>query len=471
MITTSINHFFHDMKKILTILALSVASLGVVPRLFPVFAAGGGDPAESLHSALLLFGLAGILIAAKVLHLIEKIKQPPVVGELLAGIVLGNLAVFGLTFFSDLQHNTIVEFLAELGVILLLFQIGLESNVRELAKVGTKSLTVAVIGAFLPFVLATYVVGPLLLPGQSSNTYLFLGATLIATSVGISSRIFKDMGKMKTQAAKIFLGATVTDDVISLVMLAVVSALVISGSVSPLTVGLIVLKSVLFLGLSVVLGQLIAPRLSHAFSLINTGMGTKFTVSLSICLTFAGIAQLIGLEPIIGAFAAGLILDPVHFKRFKDPHIVEELKEKIADVDPKIREKISRVLHHHAERSVEDIIEPLALFFVPIFFVVTGMQVNIQQLLNPQTLMLALVLSVIAFVSKIAGGLILKGPNRWIVGIAMIPRGEVGLIFANVGKSLGVLSDQVFAVLIVTILITTIVAPALLTQKLQALQE
>lgn len=422
---------------------------------------------EAHHLALLFLAIAGILVAAKILHLIEKIKQPPVVGELIAGIVLGNLALIGLPFFHDFQTNEIITFLAELGVIILLFQIGLESNVGQLLKVGPTALMVAIIGAVVPFVLGTYVAGPLLLPGQSLPTYLFLGASLAATSVGITARIFKDLGRMKTQAAQIVLGAAVIDDILGLVLLAVISSLAIEGSVTPLAIGFIVLKSFLFLFLSIVIGQLIAPFISKAFAMIHTGVGTKFTLAISFGLTFAAIAELIGLEPIIGAFAAGLVLDPVHFRSFREPHLIEDIKEKLTTSSAATQNKLASVLRHHADRNVEEIIEPLALFFVPIFFVVTGMSVNIANLLQPSTIILAVTITIIAILGKIVAGLPVKGSDRLTVGLAMVPRGEVGLIFAAIGQGLGVISPQIFSVIVLTVLLTTIIGPFLLSQNLQ----
>jgi Kef-type K+ transport system membrane component KefB len=419
------------------------------------------------HSPKIFIVLALLLVAAKIFHLIEKIKLPPVVGELIAGIVLGNLAMFGWHYFDEVGSNDVVKFLAEFGVIILLFQIGLESNAKELTKVGGKSISVALIGAFLPFLLGSYLVGPWLLPGQDTSTYLFLGAALAATSVSIPSKVLMDMGKMQTKAAKIFLGATVIDDVLGLVILAVISGLVSTGEMSLVSIALTFFKSFAFLLGSVVLGQLIAPKLGKAFSKINTGMGTKFTFAISFGLLFAGLAASIGLEPIIGAFAAGLVLDHVHFKLFRDPSIVGQIKDSLADHKGSLREKIDKILHFHSRRNVEDIIEPLSLFFAPIFFVVTGMSVKLESLMSWQTLFLALILTVAAVVGKVAGGLALKEKYRFVVGLAMVPRGEVGLIFASVGQSLGVLSDQVFSVIVMTVLLTTIIGPFLLAQAIK----
>lgn len=419
------------------------------------------------HLAYLLLVIAVILIAAKVFHLIEKANQPLVIGELVAGIVLGNLALFGITIFTDFSHEPVIEFLAEFGVILLLFQIGLESNITELRKAGLQSLIVACIGAFVPFILGTWVVGPLLLPGQQFITYLFLGASLAATSVGITARVFKDLGFLKTKAATIVIGAAVIDDVLGLIILAVVSAMAVGGDVSVASVGWILVKSVGFLLGSIIIGQFSAPWISKAFSKISTGTGTKFTMAIAFSLLFSAIAKLIGLEPIIGAFAAGLVLDHVHFRAFKAPGIVEEVTEVMQEVPEKSRKKVASIMNHFADRSVEDTIEQLALFFVPIFFVVTGMGVSLAALFSFKILLLALGISLAAFIGKYVSGLFLKGDQRMIVGLAMIPRGEVGLIFAAVGRSLNVIDDEIFSLIVAVVLITTIVGPFLLSQQLK----
>jgi Kef-type K+ transport system membrane component KefB len=423
-------------------------------------------PLHNDFTSNILIVIAAILVAAKIFHLIEKIKQPPVVGELVAGISLGNLALLGFMFFQGATHHPVIEFMAELGVILLLFQIGLESNVKELTKVGVKSLGVGLIGAVVPFLLGTYVVGPLLLPGLSQATYLFLGASLAATSVGIAARIFKDLKLMKLQAAKIVIGAAVIDDILGLILLAVISGLVTSGEITVGGIGITLFKSFAFLFGSVAVGQLFAPYISRSLASINTGTGSKFTLAISFALFFAGAAQLIGLEPIIGAFAAGLALDPVHFKYFADPEIVKDIKDHIKDKSAKIQTELKTVLTHHSEHSIEDIINPLVLFFAPIFFVVTGMGVDIGQLLSIQTLLLAAAISIVAVFGKAISGFFLPADQRWVVGLAMVPRGEVGLIFAAIGQQLGVLPDQVFSVVVLTVLITTVVGPMLLTGAL-----
>lgn len=455
----------HALNQKIAKIALGLTAVLAVPAT-ALAASVNAAPVDSNFTSNLLIVIACILLAAKVFHLIEKIKQPPVVGELVAGITLGNLALLGFFFFEGATTHPVIDFLAKLGVILLLFQIGLESNVKELTKVGVKSLIVGFIGAAVPFVLGTYLVGPLLLPGLAQSTYLFLGASLAATSVGIAARIFKDLKLMHLQAAKIVIGAAVIDDILGLILLAVVSGLVTSGGITVTGIGFTLFKSFAFLIGSVAVGQLLAPYIGRTLASIHTGTGSKFTLAISFALFFAGAAQLIGLEPIIGAFAAGLALDPVHFKNFADPEIVKDIQAHLKDKPEKVQKDIKSVLHHHSEHSIEDIINPLVLFFAPIFFVVTGMSVDVGQLLSFQTLLLAGAITIVAILGKAISGLFLPANQRWVVGFAMVPRGEVGLIFAAIGQQLGVLPDQVFSVVVLTVLMTTIVGPMLLSQAL-----
>ena len=251
--------------------------------------AAGGEIAA--HSARLFLWIAVILITAKVGCLVDRIGQPVVLGELLAGILLGNLALVGFTALEPIGSDPIIAFLAELGVVVLLFQIGLESSVQSMMKVGVRALMVAVIGVIVPFVVGTWLVGPILMPGMSFNAYLFLGATLTATSVGITGRVFQDLGRLQMPAAQIVLGAAVIDDVLGLVILAVVSAIVSTGSLDAVGVGIILLKAFAFLAGALVLGQLAAPRISRMFAAVHTGVGMKFTLVISTCLVFAFIAQ------------------------------------------------------------------------------------------------------------------------------------------------------------------------------------
>ncbi|MEW6610934.1 MAG: cation:proton antiporter [Patescibacteria group bacterium] len=433
-----------------------------------LFASEGGSGEAANHNfALTFLWIAIILVAAKLSSLIERWGQPSVLGELVIGVILGNLALLGIHVLDPLKQDAIITFLAELGVVILLFQIGLESNIKQMAKVGMRAFLVAVVGVITPFVLGTYVAGPWLLPGLSSNAYLFLGATLTATSVGITARVFRDLGKLQTPEAQIVLGAAVIDDVLGLIILAVVSAIVSVGAVSIGAISWITAKAVLFLAGSIIVGQLAAPLLGKALSKIHTGVGMKFTLAIAFGLIFAYCANLIGLAPIVGAFAAGLVLDPVHFRYFKSAHIVHDIQEISMDIPQPHKDRLTFTLEQHAQRHVEDIIEPLSYFLVPIFFVMTGFGVKLETLFNVPVLLVALGLTAVAFIGKIVSCVAAGKVRKSLVGWGMVPRGEVGLIFATIGKGLGVVSDTTYSVIVIMVILTTLLTPPILTYLLK----
>jgi Kef-type K+ transport system membrane component KefB len=309
--------------------------------------------------------------------------------------------------------------------------------------------------------LAMYVVGPLLLPGQSFNTYLFLGAALTATSVGITARVFRDLKQVNAPESQIVLGAAVIDDVLGLIILAVVSAIVTVGMVSVGTLTLIIGKAVLFLVGAIVVGQFAAPYIIRAFSRIHSGVGMKFTIAVSFMLTFAYLAEKIDLAPIVGAFAAGLILDPVQFRDFQTSPLVTDLRNLLKGGTADNGE-IQRTLDHHDEKHVNDLIEPVGHFLIPLFFVVTGMSVRLDTLFNGPILFVALGLTIAAIAGKIVTGLAAGKVRKWIVGWGMVPRGEVGLIFATTGLALGAISEDVFSVIVILVMVTTLLPPPIL---------
>jgi len=406
--------------------------------------------------------IAVVIVAAKLGTLVERIRQPIVLGEILAGAALGGLALAGFGFVEIIRSDPVIRFLAELGAVILLFQIGLESDVRSMRRVGARAFWVATIGVAAPFLLGTWLVGPYLLPGLSDAAYLFLGAALTATSVGITGRVFRDASALQRPEAQIVLGAAVIDDVLGLIILAVVSAIATKGVVDASAIGLTVLQAFGFLAGALALGQVGAPLLSRAFAAINRGIGMKFTLAIALCLAFAYLAQVIGLAPIVGAFAAGLVLDEVHFKGFDSPHIRGELLAAVADADVRTRTRVVDVVERHRLRHLEDLVEPVGHLLVPVFFVLAGMQVKPELLADPAILGLAAALTAVAVVGKLLSGLAAGNVDRWLVGWGMVPRGEVGLIFAFVGKELGVLDDRLFSVVVLMVVATTLVTPPVL---------
>lgn len=430
---------------------------------------GSDGHAEGGHGAIgaMLLMIAVVIMAAKLAGGVEKFGMPAVLGELLVGVLLGNLALVGITWFEGYNTNELLPFLAELGVIILLFQVGLESNINEMKKVGTKALLVAIVGVVLPFLLGTYLVGPYLLPGYSQVTYLFLGAALTATSVGITARVFKDLGKLRTKEAQIVLGAAVIDDVLGLVILAVVSALASTGEVSALSVAVIVGKSFGFLAAAIFLGRMLAPILGNFFSKVQNGSGMKLSFAISAALIMAYLAGEIGLAPIVGAFAAGLILDPVHFSRFRNSAVTDKMKELVASMKGKSKRDLDELIHVSSHQHIEDLVEPLGHFFIPIFFVLTGMNVNLEVLFQPVILLTGLAITLVAVVGKYSSGFLAGPVKKAVVGMGMVPRGEVGLIFATIGQSLGVFDDELFSIIVVMVIMTTLLTPPILMKLLK----
>ena len=440
---------------------LAILAFQILPD---VFASGDSEPSGHGGAATTFLWLAIVLIAAKLSSFVEKFGQPSVLGELIVGVILGNLVLLGFNFFEPIKTDPHIIFLAELGVVILLFQIGLESQIDEMKKVGINALLVAIIGVVVPFISGTYLIGPWLFPGLETVTYIFLGATLAATSVGITARVFRDFGKLQTKESQIVLGAAVIDDIFGLMILAVVSAMATAGSVELTEIGIIIVKAFAFLAGSIFLGQLLAARLGKILAKVNAGVGMKFTLVICFGLLLAYFAQQIGFAPIVGAFAAGLMLDSVHFRYFKDPKIVADIKEHMKGYEQtEANQQLLRKIEKHGKRHIEDLIEPIGHFLVPVFFVVTGMSVDLEALFDTKILLLAFGITIVAFIGKMLSGLAAgKGVNKMIVGMGMVPRGEVGLIFVSVGRGLGVISDELFSALVVVIIFTTLIPPPIL---------
>jgi Kef-type K+ transport system membrane component KefB len=428
----------------------------------PALAAGSGAVGENL------LWLALILMSARLFApLAQRVGFPAVLGELLLGVLLGNLSLLGIGLFDTIAQDPIVAFIAELGVIVLLLQIGLETRLVDLVKVGGRAFAVGSVGIAVPFALGAFLVGPLLLPGATQNTYLFLGATLAATSVGITGRVFRDLGKLGTPAARIVLGAAVIDDVLGLVILAVVSSLVQVGSVTFGQVSWIILQAVLFLAGSIWIGRMIAPHSSRWLARLDAGPSMLFAQVLATGLALAWLAHAIGLAPIIGAFAAGLLFEPLFLKDFDRPQIVRDIEPMLPQGDPTLAERLRPILLKHAGHQHEHMIEPIGYFFVPVFFVLTGMQVDLRTLADPAIVAVALGVTVAAVVGKLVAGYFAGPVGRWVVGWGMVPRGEVGLIFAMVGRQLGVMDEAMFSVIVIMVILTTLVTPPVLTLLLR----
>ncbi|HVF60048.1 MAG TPA: cation:proton antiporter [Thermoanaerobaculia bacterium] len=426
------------------VLAAPAAAVPVDPATAAAATASPAEAAEESHGGPVvpvLLGLVVILAAAKLGgELFERFGQPAVLGELVFGVVLGNLALLGIDDFEFLGTNGGLEVLAQLGVILLLFEVGLESDTREMLAVGWSSLLVACLGVVAPFFLG-WGVAAWLLPEEHYLAHVFIGATLCATSVGITARVLTDLGKVATREARIVLGAAVIDDVLGLVILAVVAGVIAAadtgGTLAWLDVVLIVLKAVAFLGGALLAGGWAAPRLFRLSSRLKI-RGMLLTVALVVCFLLSWVADLIGLAPIVGAFAAGLILDEVHYRDFRD----------------------------RGEHKLEELLRPIATFLVPVFFVLMGVRVDLASFARVEVLGFAAVLTAAAIAGKMicAAGVLERGLDRLSVAVGMVPRGEVGLIFAGFGAQLvlggeRVIVPAVYAAIVIMVIVTTLITP------------
>jgi Kef-type K+ transport system membrane component KefB len=448
-----------------SLVAIALGVFAVLATPLPALAAEGEGGESEHHWGIVFLMFAIVLLAGKMGDIVEKFDQPAVIGELLAGIVLAVFGFLGWGLMDDITDNQTIAFLASLGALLLLFSIGLESNLAEMRQVGLNATLVAVIGVAVPFALGTLVLGPIFFGSESFESLLFLGAALVATSVGITASVFRSMGITRTRAAQTVLGAAVFDDVLGLIVLAVVSALASGGDVDAGMIGVLILKSFGFLAGALVVGSWAATLLSRLFAMFSSGVGMKLAVALVMALSLGYLAEVFGLEPIIGAFAAGLILDAVHFDRYADADFVQDLRE-IPFHNETDQATVERMIARHRHTHVEDLIGNLNMVFVPIFFVHTGMQIDIASLLKPDLYVAAIVISIAAIVGKIVAGIAAKGDlhEKLLVGISMVPRGEVGLIFAATGQALGVLNEEEFSVIIMVVIITTFIAPPFISR-------
>jgi Kef-type K+ transport system membrane component KefB len=403
--------------------------------------------AAHTEMAPILLGLTLLLVAAKVGgEVATRLGQPSVVGEILAGVVLGNVSHVGLDL-SPLFEQAAFVILAELGILLLLFEVGVEATVPQMLKTGVRAVWVAVVGVVVPLALGTGASS--LFFGESSwLSHVFVGAILCATSVGITARVLRDMGATRTPEARLILGAAVLDDILGLILLATISGLVTAAdtgvALGPGRVVWIAGKALLFLAVAIPAGSWLAPRL-FKFATRLRGDGVLLGFGLAFCFSFSWLSSLAGLAPIVGAFTAGLILEDAHLE----------------------------VLSKREARSLEQLLQPLTSFLLPVFFVLIGLKVDLTSFADPSVLTFAAVLTLAAIAGKVACALVVRGElDGFAVGLGMVPRGEVGFIFAGIGTTLAlggrpVVTSVVFAAVVLTVVLTTLAAPPLLARRLR----
>ena len=421
--------------------------------------------AEAENASLVL---AGVLLSLVIIYLSSKlggelcarINLPPVLGELIGGVVVGVSALHLLVFaegggdaasslLMSLLRETaglsqealpivfqsqseVISVLAEVGVVILLFEIGLESDLRELLRVGPQAIAVACVGVVVPFALGT--AGLMLLFQVATIPAIFAGAALTATSIGITAKVLSELQRLSSREGQIIIGAAVTDDVLGIIVLAVVASLARDGQVEVSDVVYLIFTSVTFLVGAIVLGRLLSPMFVALVDRMQT-RGQVLLSSLIFAFVLSYVATVIHLEAILGGFAAGLVL---------------------AETDKR--------------QEIQAQVVPVADMLVPIFFVVVGARTDLS-VLNPfvpenqQGLIMAGFLVLVAFLGKAVTGLAVFGQpgiNRLAIGVGMIPRGEVGLVFASVGAASGALTKSLEAAIIIMVILTTFLAPPLL---------
>lgn len=445
-------------------LALDGSSLSLASSIsdgwLPLLAETSEAELEPLVLASVLLSLITVYLAAKIGgEVCARINLPPVLGELVGGVVVGvsalNLIVFPeasgeqvsvllrlveattglesdalMTVFRG--ESEVISILAELGVVILLFEIGLESDLKELIRVGPQAAAVAVVGVVLPFALGT--AGLIALFNIATIPAVFAGAALTATSIGITAKVLAELQKLNSKEGQVIIGAAVLDDVLGIIVLAVVASLAKTGEIEVLNVIYLIVGAAVFLVGSIFLGRLLSPFFVALVDQLKT-RGQVIISSLVFAFTLSYIAAAIQLEAILGAFAAGLIL-------------AETQKRK----------------------ELEEQISPIADMLVPVFFVTVGARTDIS-VLNPlepsnrEGLIIASFMVIVAIIGKVVTGYAVVGQpglNRLAIGVGMVPRGEVGLVFAGVGSASGALSESLDAAIIVMVILTTFLAPPLL---------
>ncbi|MBA4697586.1 MAG: cation:proton antiporter [Legionella sp.] len=487
--------------------------LAMVGGCLSSLAFGARPPVAAVHPDSMgpvLFWVAFILFLALIgRYLASRLGQPGVLGELLIGVLIGNVGyAYGMPLFlilregssfnsliQDMFHflpleevlgrpvqalmNTslldatkhymtlenaiqmlailqskqgpswlkvsyILDVFSHFGVIFLLFMAGLESSVEELKQTGWESLRVACLGVLLPIILG-FAITRALIPMASYQSLLFVGATLSATSVGITARVLSEMKQLQTREARTILGAAVIDDILGLILLAIISAFVVQGSFDLLLVGRIFVTAFLFFVGVFTMGPWLLRRMIQFFDAFLYPWESKLFTSFLFLMLLAWLATTIELNAIIGAFSAGLILQDNFFAD-------NETNKDIA-----IEER---------PLSIRDLLRSLESILAPLFFILVGIQVKLETFMNSQVLLIAAGLLVAAIAGKLFAGFgAKKQDDRWLIGIGMLPRGEVGLIFASIGKSLQVISNELFSAIILMVIVTTFMTPLLLKAR------
>lgn len=377
-----------------------------------------------------------ILLSARLFtELAVRLKAPGVIGELLAGVLIGP------SLLNWVQPVEAVKLLAEIGIIMLLFEVGLETDVRRLAQTGAKAFVVAFVGLSMPFVLGFLLAYrffelPLL-------TALFIGGTLTATSIGITLRVLADLKRQDSTEGQVVLGAAVLDDILGVVMLALLYEFSIGGGVNLINAGKVLLSIMAFFVLAPIAAKLISFIIRHLGN-VSDVPGLIPSTIVSLMLFFAWLAHAVGAPELLGGFSAGLALSRRFFLPFG----------------------ASLASDAGFAHEIEAQMKPIIHLFTPIFFVTVGLSLNLREIEwnSPFVWVFSSTIFMAAVAGKIMSPLFIKGSwlQRWAIGIAMVPRGEIGLIFAELGKESNIFNNAIYAGMIIVVALTTLLTPFIL---------
>lgn len=392
----------------------------------------------------LLLWLSILMASSLIAKLSNKLKQPIVLGQILLGVMIGILAHYKYFHLQLILGDDSIGFLAELGIIFLLFEIGIESSTRDLTSAGKHGILVALTGVLVPFLSGYFIVTPLFLHSQDVQLKLFIASLLSVTSTSISLSTFKELNILNTKACQTVLTASVIDDILGLSLLSIITGLSISHSVNWVEVGINLINIGGFILISIILGIKIIPYAANIVYKIGKNEDVLILFLLTFCFLMAWISGAIGLNSVIGAFFAGLVLENTAFYQFNP-------------------QKYALNHSNSSKHGIAKLIAPYGYFLTPIFFIYIGMQVDISSCFKLSTLLLAGGLSIVAIASKAVCGIFLpRTINRWIVGFGMVSRGEIGLIFAATGLKLNIINHDLFTVILLMVVVTSFIPPIVL---------
>jgi Kef-type K+ transport system membrane component KefB len=432
-----------------------------------VFNTVGADSAthspQSGFDPVIFLWLVIFIFLSRSMSFVKKIGLPLAVGEILTGIILGDLHFLNINIFATIEHNPVMRFLAELGAIILMFEIGLESKFSDLKKNFKRGIKLSIIGSIFTFA-GGYSISWLLIKDSTVQLNILIGIICAATATGISVQTFKEMNLLPTKEVKIVLVASILDELISIICFSIISTMAISNVVNLFGLSLSIAKVCAFFIFAAVFGQWITPLIMKWSTKIHAGLNMKIGVLLVICFLFSWLAHTMGLAFIVGAFIAGLILDEVYFKAFSRSNFIHELRYIATQItDWELRNRLNHTILRQENNTLKELLRPISHLFVPIFFIYLGMMLNLKDLFELDTLLLTLALLIMSFLGRILSGYFIRGEiNHLILGLGMTPIGEAGLIFAIFGKMAGILNQQVLSAVVSTLVIAAIITPVLI---------